>query len=149
MLGICLGAQLIAAALGAPVAPNPEREIGWFPVRFDMAPCAASGWQMFPETLTAFHWHGDRFELPAGAHLLAESDACDRQAFAWGRKVLALQFHLETTADTAAALVENCKDELTDGAFIQTPEEMLARPERFFEINRVMDQVLDGMAGDG
>jgi GMP synthase (glutamine-hydrolysing) len=147
-LGICLGAQLIADALGAPVAPNGEREIGWFPVRFDPAACADTGWEMFPETLTAFHWHGDRFEIPPGGRLLAESDACDRQTFAWGDRVLGLQFHLETTEDGAAALTEHCKDELTEGVFIQTPEEMLGRPERFLEINRVMDEVLEKMERD-
>jgi GMP synthase (glutamine-hydrolysing) len=145
VLGICLGAQLIAEALGAAVGPNSDREIGWFPVRFDRAACASFGWKMFPDTLTAFHWHGDRFEIPAGAKLLAESDACDRQAFAWGRKVLALQFHLETTEAGAAALVEHCKDELTEGTFIQTPEQMLGRPGRFSDINRVMNEVLDRM----
>ncbi len=145
VLGICLGAQLVAEALGAEVAPNGEREIGWFPVRFDAAACADSGWTIFPDTLPAFHWHGDRFELPEGAHLLAESDACDRQAFAWGGRVLGIQFHLETTAESAAKLIENCADELTAGEFIQSPEEMLARPGRFSRINDMMGAVLKRM----
>jgi len=148
VLGICLGAQLIAESLGAPVAPHSQREIGWFPVRFDTAACAGEGWTVFPESLPVFHWHGDRFEIPLTATLLAQSDGCDRQAFCLGRRVLGLQFHLETTPDAAAALIENCKDELTEGRFIQTEEEMLAGPGRFDEINRVMEQVLDEMAED-
>jgi len=149
VLGICLGAQLLAEALGAAVTPNGRREIGWFPVRFDLGACVEASWPIFPETLPAFHWHGDRFEIPPGGRLLAESDACDRQAFSWGDRVLGLQFHLETTEEAAAALIAHCKDELTDGAFIQTPEEMLARPERFAAIHRVMEQVLEKMAGQG
>jgi GMP synthase (glutamine-hydrolysing) len=148
VLGICLGAQLVAEALGATVAQNPQREIGWFPVRFDLNACADAGWDLFPEKLTVFHWHGDRFETPAGATLLAESDACDRQAFAFGKNVLALQFHLETAAAGAAALIEHCGDELTEGDFIQTPAQMLDRSGRFHDINQVMDKVLEKMAED-
>jgi GMP synthase (glutamine-hydrolysing) len=147
VLGICLGAQLVAEALGAAVAPNGRREIGWFPVRFDTAACAAEGWTVFPETLPVFHWHGDRFEIPPGGRLLAESDACDRQAFSRGRRVLGLQFHLETTPDAAVALIEHCRDELTKGTFIQSAEQMLDLPELFLEINRVMEKVLEKMAG--
>ncbi len=146
VLGICLGAQLIAEALGAKVAPNPVPEIGWFPVRFDQSICVDSGWTVFPETLTVFHWHGDRFEIPPGAYLLAASTACDRQAFAFGDRVLGLQFHLETTEEGAAALIEHCKEELTHGAFIQRPADMLAQPVRFAENNRVMEKVLAKMA---
>ncbi len=147
VLGICLGAQLVAEALGAAVAPNGRREIGWFPVRFDAGACAEANWPIFPETLPVFHWHGDRFEIPRGGRLLAQSDACDRQAFSWGGRVLGLQFHLETTEEAAASLIEHCRDELAEGAFIQTPEEMLARPGRFAEINGVMEKVLEKMAG--
>jgi GMP synthase (glutamine-hydrolysing) len=148
VLGICLGAQLLAEALGGDVAPNGRREIGWFPVRFDPAACSEANWPIFPETLTVFHWHGDRFEIPAGGRLLAESDGCDRQAFSWGDRVLGLQFHLETTEEGAAALIENCRDELTAGEFIQTPEDMMAQPGRFAETHRVMEKVLEKMAGD-
>ncbi|MCF8050805.1 MAG: type 1 glutamine amidotransferase [Desulfobacterales bacterium] len=143
VLGICLGAQLVAEALGAKVAPNREPEIGWFPVRFDAAACAAEGWQMFSETLSVFHWHGDRFEIPQGATLLGQSVACDRQAFCHGRRVLGLQFHLETTEEGAKALIEHCQDELGKGPFIQAPEQMLPRPERFSRIHQVMKQVLE------
>ncbi len=149
VLGICLGAQLVAEVLGAKVAPNPGPEIGWFPVRFDAVACAAEGWQMLPETLTVFHWHGDRFEIPEGATLLGQSAACDHQAFCRGRQVLGLQFHLETTEEGAAALIEHCGEELAEGAFIQRPEQMLNDPGRFAGINRVMEKVLEKMAVGG
>lgn len=149
VLGICLGAQLVAEVLGAKVVPNRGPEIGWFPVHFDSAACAAEGWHMLPETLTVFHWHGDRFEIPQGATPLGQSAACDRQAFCRGRQVLGLQFHLETTQEGAKALIEHCKDDLATGPFIQTPEQMLARPERFAQIHQVMEQVLERMAQRG
>lgn len=97
-LGICLGCQLMARALGARVYPSGTKEIGWAPVRLTeagrrscLAPLAA------PEA-AVLHWHGDTFELPAGAAHLAETDACRNQAFSLGTHALALQFHLEATA---------------------------------------------------
>jgi GMP synthase (glutamine-hydrolysing) len=97
VLGVCLGAQLIAKALGARVSSSPVKEIGWAPVYWTGA--AASD-RLFaglsgPETL--FHWHGETFDLPAGAELLAYSDGCARQAFRVGNNVYGLQFHLEVT----------------------------------------------------
>ena len=71
------------------------------------AACTDAGWPFFPHSLEVFHWHGDRFEVPHGAKLLAISDACDRQGFAWGGRVLGLQFHLETTEEGAKALIQH------------------------------------------
>jgi len=145
VLGMCLGAQLIASALGARVFPNARKEIGWFPVRRMRG--ADSGFaQLFGESQEVFHWHGDTFDLPLGAVSFLESDACAHQAFSIGTRVLGLQFHLETTPTTAAALIENSRSEIVPSSTIQTEQEMLAGPERFFHINRVMDSVLELMA---
>lgn len=92
-LGICLGHQLIAASLGAEVAPGPEKEIGWGAVRLTEA-----GAQSLLAPLAGvpvLHWHGDQAELPPGATLLAGTAICPNQAFAIGERVLGLQFHLE------------------------------------------------------
>ena len=140
VLGVCLGGQLIASALGARVYPSPEREIGWFPVR--AVPDAAPGFRFPPEFL-AFHWHGETFDLPAGAVRLAGSAACENQAFRIGSSAVALQFHLETTPAGANALIENCRNELVPGPYVQTERELRAAPAaRYAAINGLMERVL-------
>ncbi len=143
VLGICLGAQLIASALGARVAANPEREIGWFPV--EPAPGAEGSpfAPFFQQPLEVFHWHGESFELPDGATRLARTTACENQAFSIGESVLGLQFHLETSAESARALIESCPGDLAPGRWVQSASEMLRAGERFRRINRVMIDVLD------
>jgi GMP synthase (glutamine-hydrolysing) len=96
-LGICLGGQMIARALGAKVYPGGHKEIGWKPLILNDAG-RASPLAMFADGAPALHWHGDTFDLPEGATLLASTDLYPHQAFTWGHRVLALQFHIETTA---------------------------------------------------
>jgi GMP synthase-like glutamine amidotransferase len=145
VLGICLGAQLIASALGGRVFRNPQKEIGWFPVRAWPGPIGELA-RLFDEGTEVFHWHGETFDLPAGAAGFLQSDACRNQAFKSGDRVAGLQFHLETTLQGAAALIENSREEIVPGPTIQTEAEMLARPERFARINSLMDSVLDALA---
>ncbi len=141
VLGVCLGAQLIAAAAGARVYRNPVREIGWFPVY--SIPANDSSVFQFPPQVKVFHWHGETFDLPERAIRIAKGDKCENQAFQLGRSVIGLQFHLETTPDTAAELVSNCGDELTPSPSVQTAEEILqAGPERYQAIHQLMDDVL-------
>lgn len=97
VLGICLGAQLIAKAMGARVYRNAEKEIGWFDVRLTDAAATDPLFGGLPATSTVFHWHGEMFDLPRGACLLASSDRCRNQAFRLGSNVYGLQFHLEVT----------------------------------------------------
>ncbi len=138
VLGICLGAQLIADVLGAKVYPGSQKEIGWFPIQ---------GLNSFlPKTLTAFHWHGDTFEIPEGATRLASSAACKNQGFVYSDRVVALQFHLETTPESMEALIENCADELVDTPFIQTAEQMRKGLLNIGNINAVMHKLLDQLS---
>lgn len=95
VLGICLGSQLLAAALGAAVVPNIRREIGWHTVHFTQSAANDVLWQGVADDLTAFHWHGDRFDLPTKADSLAWSNLTECQAFRWGRYAYGIQFHLE------------------------------------------------------
>ena len=142
VLGICLGAQLIAASQGARVYPNHHKEIGWFPV--SGTPSKKGPVFQFPPSLEVFHWHGETFDLPSGAVRLAESRACRNQAFQLGRRVIGLQFHLETTPQSARLLVDNCRDELVTAPFIQSAAEILsATPESYLALHGVMDGVLD------
>ncbi|HTS31136.1 MAG TPA: gamma-glutamyl-gamma-aminobutyrate hydrolase family protein [Bryobacteraceae bacterium] len=114
VLGICLGSQLIAQALGSRVYRNPVKEIGWFDLRLTDAGRNDRLFGAMNPTETVFHWHGETFDLPAGAVRLAHSDACANQAFRVGTKVYGLQFHLEVTP---AMIADWCRqDENCGGA---------------------------------
>jgi len=97
-LGLCLGAQLMARALGAAVYPAGGKEIGWAPVSLTAAAAAGPVGHLAPDLTQVLHWHGDTFDLPEGAERLASTDLCPNQAYSLGANVLALQFHLEVTA---------------------------------------------------
>lgn len=142
ILGICLGAQLLATVLGARVYGNRHKEIGWFPIETTEAAGASPYFSSFPASLPVFHWHGETFDLPAGAVHLARSTACEHQAFSFGEKVVALQFHLETTPDTAAALVANCGGDVQPGPYVQPAGDFLARRQDFAAINERMRSLL-------
>jgi len=146
VLGICLGAQLIADTLGARVYAGKHKEIGWFQVDRDLAAANTFIGSAIPESIEAFHWHGDTFDLPEGAVHLASSAACKSQAFVYGDRVVALQYHLETTRESAAALIEHCSDELVDGPCIQSADAMLENADRFVNVNSAMASLLDRLA---
>lgn len=141
VLGICLGAQLIASACGSQVYQGSKKEIGWWPIE---AAEPESGCFQFPGSTTVFHWHGETFDLPAEAHRLAGSDVCPNQAFQLGARVIGLQFHLETTEQSMAAIIEHCGDELVAGDKIQTAEQMRCSGiSHYSAINALMGEILD------
>lgn len=141
VLGICLGAQLIASAMGGKVYPNSVKEIGWFPVRSVSSNTDSTF--AFPESVEVFHWHGETFSLPPGAMRIAESDGCENQAFQIGRSVIGLQFHLETMPESARELVANCRDELIPSRYVQNEEDILSKSlESYGAINQLMGEVL-------
>lgn len=146
VIGICLGAQLIANVLGAKVYGNDHREIGWYPVRTLEAARDSLVFGTLPREFTAFHWHGDTFDIPAGAVRMAESNGCANQAFEYNVKVIGLQFHLESTRESIEKLIEHCGDEIIGGAsYIQPPEKMLGAIHEAASTNRIMRTFLDNL----
>lgn len=143
VLGICLGAQLIDSALGARVFKNKYREIGWFPIECKIDAKDSAMADVFPDRLEAFHWHGDTFDTPVGAKLLASSEACRNQGFVLDSRVIGLQFHLETTLESAAALIQNCGVELDGSKCVQSAAEIQSDKSRFLRINGVMYSLLE------
>lgn len=143
VLGICLGAQLLAAALGAEILPNADKEIGWFEiVRSDFIPSSLDG--VLPERLTVFHWHGDTFSLPVSGHLLYSSSGCRNQAFIYGNRQVGLQFHLEMGDSQIESLVENCRHELQeDGPWIEEQDSLLAGRAGELQRKKLLFAILD------
>ena len=144
ILGICRGAQLIAWLLGASVTPNRFREIGWFEITAAEEGKSENAEGLFPPSMKVLHWHGDTFELPYGAVPLAHSRACTNQGFVLENRVIGLQFHLETTPESARQLVENSMDEFNnDSPWVQSALEILSVDEEYYRvINRQMERVL-------
>lgn len=122
VLGVCLGSQLLAAALGAPVTPGRRKEIGWHAVTLTAAAAADPLWRGVPQRFTGFHWHGDVFELPRGAVALAQSALTATQAFRYGDSAYGLLFHLEVGAKMIPRMTQTFRAELQaaglDGADI-------------------------------
>jgi len=145
VLGMCLGSQLIAKALRATVYPNAVKEIGWYPIELTDAASDDPLFTKLSPRPMVFQWHGDTFELPAGATLLARGEQCAHQAFRYGENVYAFQFHLEVTEDIIESWLDEPgnRAELAELDYIdpaeitrRTPDElpaMLAHGRRVFE----------------
>lgn len=153
VLGICFGAQQLAAALGAQVRPNPTLEVGWWPVRLTEAGRASSIVSTLPAEWLPFHTHGQTFDLPDGCANLASSEACEHQAFeAFGGRAVGLQFHPEIELDQIAAVAANAeRDGVAEGTVpsVQHPSVYLhARevPERIEAMHRAFWRMLDAWA---
>lgn len=149
VLGICLGAQLAADALGGRVARNNQKEIGWFPVSLSPEASHSPVFQTLPQRFLAFHWHGDTFSIPPGARHMAQSEACANQAFQYGDRVIGLQFHLDYSLASIEKMIEHCGEELVDAAFIQASPSVLADAQRVQMTQGLLDRFLDAMAGLG
>lgn len=158
VIGICLGAQLIADVLGGKVTPGTHKEIGWFPVELTAEGRMNPLFGHLPPVFTAFHWHGDTFAIPNGAIHLATSEACNNQAFLFNDHVVALQFHIESTRESIQALIDNCRDELVGGMYIQGEEQMIQEETSYVAENRtalygLLDRIaerrIDTFSGNG
>lgn len=146
VLGICLGSQLIASALGASVYPNKQKEIGWYNLNLTEQGSIHPVFSGFETDFPVFHWHGDTFDLPTGSVHLASSDVCRNQAFLFKDNVLGLQFHFEVTTKSLNEMIVNGMSELIESETIQSAEQILKQTE-FIETNNVkMFKILDYLA---
>jgi GMP synthase (glutamine-hydrolysing) len=152
VLGICLGSQLIAHALGSKVFPGPAKEIGWLPVTKTAAGKVSPLFEVMPDPFTVFQWHGDTFDLPPGATLLASSSAVAHQAFSYGDRVLALQFHLEATERGVTDFLREDGDSgeiAVGGTWVQSKDVIRSGMHNADITNRVMTALLDRLAAVG
>ncbi len=143
ILGICLGAQLIAKALGSSVYQGRQKEIGWFPLSIFKNNFPKELQKQIPDEPVVFHWHGDTFDLPGNSKILASSIATPHQAFIYNDNVIALQFHLETTRESVINLLEHAGDEIIKDDYIQTPEQMLETQQYIEDNRKLLDAILD------
>ncbi|MEM9469280.1 MAG: gamma-glutamyl-gamma-aminobutyrate hydrolase family protein [Pseudomonadota bacterium] len=141
VIGICLGAQLIASALGANVYQG-TKEIGWAPIEI-----VNKGYYFknFPEQQTVMHWHGDTFDLPEGATLLASNDVTKNQAFELNN-VVGLQFHFEMGEENINSILEHAANDLTDDPHVQTKEQILTQTEYFEPNKKILFDILDKLS---
>jgi len=148
VLGVCLGAQLLADALGAAVTSAESPEIGWYPVDLTEEGRALGVFQSLPGSFPALHWHGDRFAIPPGAVHAARSEACETQAFVYdGGRVVGLQFHLEATRESWSVLCEHGEGELAAGGpWISSAAGMLGETALFEDDRELLFGLLDTMA---
>ena len=152
VLGICLGAQLLANALGADVYEGPHKEIGWFDVEANREGCPDWIEKTLPARFETFLWHGDTFDLPRDAVRIARSAAFENQGFVWNR-TMALQFHLEVRPDWVEMLAKRDAHELVEAPYVQSAQTVLGKPESLYRRNNVlMDGLLrhwlDSVQGD-
>ena len=146
VLGICLGAQLIADSLGSKVYSNHTKEIGWFPVVLTKEAKESHLFGCFPEKFSPFHWHGDTFDLPPGAVRMAENETCLNQAFIYDMgRVCGLQFHLEYSIVSIEDMMKYCGEELVHGKYIQKDEDVLKNDLAVTESYILLTCLLDGM----
>lgn len=138
VIGICLGAQLIAHVLGARVFKNKQSEIGWYPVFRECDSHQNNAIKCIPDGLIVFHWHNDTFDLPEQSYRLCFSERCTNQGFIYKTNALALQFHLEMTEESLKSIYENCKSDLTT----QTQEDILNFSHMKFN-QRILNNMFD------
>jgi GMP synthase-like glutamine amidotransferase len=146
VLGICLGSQLISSALGAKVYSNNEKEIGWFDIEFTSFAKSDKLFFDMGSRLKVLHWHGDTFDLPEKAVHLAYSKGCKNQAYLYRDRVLALQFHLESTFNSLQEMIEHGRNELTKGIFVETEEELLKNKGLIEENRNILFTILSRLA---
>jgi GMP synthase-like glutamine amidotransferase len=129
LLGICLGAQLIADSLGGRVYPHKHKEIGWWTIEFTEEGAKFPLLKEWNDRFPAFLFHGDTFDLPQGAIRICTSKGCANQAFQYGERVIGVQFHPELTNDVINTIWKLLKHEISEGPYTQKPNDFLNQTE--------------------
>jgi GMP synthase-like glutamine amidotransferase len=142
VLGVCLGAQLIANVLGAKVGKNTNEEIGWFPVKRTKG-LIDERVENLPISFDAIHWHGDTFDIPEGANNFMTSEATANQGFVYGDNTLALQFHLEMLPSHVQAIYQECGKPEKTGKYVRGLEDMLAPVEKYKQARKTLEGFLE------
>lgn len=136
VMGICLGAQLLADVMGAMVYAGKTQEIGWMPISFQND-------DKLPSSLIVMHWHGDTFDIPFGAKRLASSELTPNQGFIYENRVLALQFHIEMTEESLAGMLEHCGGDLIKSEFVQSKDEVVEGKTFLTDCQTLLESWLD------
>jgi len=145
-LAICLGAQLLAEALGGEVRPNPEPEIGFWTVRFSAKALAHPLLRGWPDKAAVLHWHSDTFTVPPGALRVGMSAGCAAQGFVWGDGVIGLQFHPEMTEDMVEQLMAFEDHETAEEQeFVQTAAQIRGKLKSVWKGRKLLETLLENM----
>ncbi|RZK21835.1 MAG: type 1 glutamine amidotransferase [Hymenobacter sp.] len=145
-LAICLGAQLLAQALGGEVRPNPEPEIGYWTVRFSAKALTHPLLRGWPDKATVLHWHFDTFAVPPGALRVGMSAGCAAQGFVWGEGLVGLQFHPEMTeAMVERLLVAEGHETAEEQEFVQTAAQIRAKLKAGWKGRKLLELLLENM----
>lgn len=145
ILGICLGAQLIADVLGAKVRKNQYTQLGWHPVSLTKEAKQSPVFDGLPEQFTPFFWHKYTFDIPSECKWIAKSDGCPNQAFEYNERVVGLQFHIEPSAESIDRSIHCCGDMIGQGRYMQSPEEMRDNKTNLRKLYSIMNLLLDNM----
>lgn len=148
VLGVCLGGQLVADALGGEVEHNAFTEIGWFQVSLTPEMADSAVFRKLPHSFLTGLWHGDTFSIPPGAIRMASSEGCSNQAFEYAEgRVVGLQFHPEWRREDVRELYAHCSRDLeAEGPYVQSTDELLGAPDEVYAANRdLLFALLDDM----
>jgi len=150
VLGICLGAQLIACVLGARVYRNKHREVGWFPVFSTSEARKRDLYQSFPEKFTAFHWHGDTFEIPYSGFRTFYNECTANQGFQFGNNVVAIQFHIESSVSQVRDFIRlTPAAELKKERFVQPGREIIRQNANESGDYKLLSSLMEKLATAG
>lgn len=142
VLGICLGAQLIAQVLGATIVDSPAKEIGFFPIQKTSEGKACELLANLPDEFPVFHWHGDMFNIPEGGISLFKSEGCPNQGFLYKENVLGLQFHAEVKENDVVGMLHYGAEEIVPSTFIQAAKQIREQAKKLSGLNEQMKLLL-------